>query len=242
MKKIARKYGFWLFLSVLVIAMATSIFLAPGRANWGLVTLVLVMVILAAFYSRWEKGGASAREVALTAALGAVAAAGRVIFAALPQVQPTTFLVVAAGSVFGGRTGFLTGATAALVSNFFLGQGPWTPWQMFCWGLAGYSAALAAPVLERGGRPAVLAFLVGWGYLFGWIMNLWYWAAFVSPLSWETFLLVYAASFGLDTCHAAGNAAFYLLGGSSVEKIFQRFAGRLSFEYLEYLPAKDIDS
>jgi hypothetical protein len=66
---------------------------------------------------------------------------GRIPFAALPGVQPTSFLVMVSGLVFGPQAGFMIGAMAALASNFFLGQGPWTPWQMLGWGLMGMSAA-----------------------------------------------------------------------------------------------------
>jgi len=220
------------------------ILLPPGRINWGLVSLVLVAAVLTASCCQLERGIANARTLALIATMGAVAAAGRFIFAPLPNIQPATFLVVAVGRIFGGSIGFLTGVTAGLVSNFFLGQGPWTPWQMFCWGMAGYSAALLTPLLERGGRAAILAFLGLWGYLFGWVMNLWYWLAFVSPLSWQSFLLTYAASFWLDSCHAAGNIAFYLLCGSATEKILKRFRRRFLIEYLAGggNPANDIES
>ena len=79
----------------------------------------------------------------LVATLAAVAAAGRVLFAAVPGVQPVTVIVVAAGAALGARAGFATGALAALASNFFLGQGPWTPWQMLGWGACGLAGARA---------------------------------------------------------------------------------------------------
>ena len=71
------------------------------------------------------------------ATLAAVAAAGRVLFVAVPGVQPVTVITIAAGAALGARAGFATGAVAALASNFFLGQGPWTPWQMLAWGACG---------------------------------------------------------------------------------------------------------
>ena len=76
------------------------------------------------------------------ATLGGVAAAGRVLFAAVPGVQPVTVIAVASGSALGLRAGIGVGATAALASNFFLGQGAWTPWQMLAWGACGAAGAL----------------------------------------------------------------------------------------------------
>lgn len=75
-----------------------------------------------------------AREIVMIAVLATIAAVSRVPFAPLPSVQPTSFVVIVAALVLGPEAGFMIGSTAALVSNFFLGQGPWTPWQMFCWG------------------------------------------------------------------------------------------------------------
>ena len=55
-----------------------------------------------------------------------------------------TVIVAAAGVALGPRRGFAVGALAALASNFFLGQGPHTPWQMLAWGGCGLVAGLAA--------------------------------------------------------------------------------------------------
>ena len=72
--------------------------------------------------------------LALVATLAALAALGRIAFAPIPNVKPTTDIVLLAGYVLGGAPGFAVGAVAALASNLFFGQGPWTPWQMAAWG------------------------------------------------------------------------------------------------------------
>ena len=61
------------------------------------------------------------------ATLAAFAALGRIAFAAIPNVKPTTDIVLVSGYALGAGPGFVVGALAALVSNFFFGQGPWTP-------------------------------------------------------------------------------------------------------------------
>ena len=99
-------------------------------------TTMVLLVILAVFIS-FEEGRATAHDVAIIAVLSAASIALRVAFAALPQVQPSTFIIIAAGVVYGPRAGFMVGALTALVSNFFLGHGLWTPFQMFAWGAAG---------------------------------------------------------------------------------------------------------
>lgn len=200
--------------------------------GWGLLSAEIMVAALAFFYWRFEQGKATSREIALIAVLGAVAAVGRIPFAMLPNIQPVTFMVIVSGFVFGPQAGFMVGSTAALVSNFFLGQGPWTPWQMFAWGLAGISAGLIKMVCPGIGTRGMSIFSFIWGYLFGWIMNVWFWTAFVYPLSWQSFAATYAASFWFDTFHAVGNAAFYLLFGASFTRILQRFRRKLEIRIL----------
>ena len=94
----------------------------------------------------------SARDLTLVATLGGLAAAGRVLFAPIPSVQPVTVIVAAAGVALGPRRGFAVGALAALASNFFLGQGPHTPWQMLAWGGCGLLAGLCGRCSGAGSR------------------------------------------------------------------------------------------
>ena len=63
-------------------------------------------------------------------------------FFMVPQFKPVTAVVIITGIGLGAEAGFLTGAVAGFVSNFFFGQGPWTPWQMFAFGIIGFLAGL----------------------------------------------------------------------------------------------------
>jgi len=229
------KFPVFLFAAAGLLAVSVG---AGNSQNWGLLSAGIVLLAIIFLYRGFEKSRVSTREIAVIAVLGAVAAAGRLPFAALPNIQPVTFLVIISGYVFGARAGFMIGSTAALVSNIFLGQGPWTPWQMFNWGLAGSSAAFFKNICPGGGRWGMVIFQFAWGYLFGWIMDLWFWTAFVSPLTWQSFLVTYAASFWIDTCHAVGNALFYLLFGAGVIKILKRTKSKLG---ISYLPAHDLE-
>src|SRR5919197_1279862 len=126
-----------------------AVWAAVDRGNGGL-SLLLIAVALLALAAAWlESGPDSAKEIALIATLGGAAAAGRVLFAAIPGVQPITVIVAVAGVALGARVGFAVGGVAALASNFLLGQGVWTPWQMLAWGGCGVAAAACAPLLRR---------------------------------------------------------------------------------------------
>lgn len=199
--------------------------LAPGA-----MAAAVAVGVLFLFFWTFEVSRTGSREVAVIAALAAVAAVLRLPFAGIPGLQPTTMLVAVTGLAFGWRAGCAVGATAALVSNFFLGQGPWTPWQMLAWGLVGATAAVLGKARKAGwGRLWVAGFLFVWGYLYGAVMNLWFWLTFVSPLSPSSFAAVEAASFWFDTLHAAGNVLFYLLAGPDLVRVLHRFRNRMTF-------------
>jgi energy-coupling factor transport system substrate-specific component len=111
----------------------------PGSnpLDWRIVVTVMVALVILAFFFEFESAAIGSKEIALVAMLGTISAAARVPFAAIPNVQPCTFIIICSGYVFGPVAGFMVGAVTALVSNLFLGQGPWTPYQMIAWGLAG---------------------------------------------------------------------------------------------------------
>ncbi len=129
----------------------------------------------------FESGPGSTRELAVVATLGSAAAAGRVLFSALPGVQPVTVVAVVAGVALGLRAGVATGAIAAFVSNLFLGQGIWTPQQMLGWAACGAVGALLAPLLKRRIPLAVVCFVLG--LLFSASMDVWLWYGFF-PHTW----------------------------------------------------------
>lgn len=200
--------------------------------GWSLNSLLLAVLLLAVLFVRFEEGEYGSREVAVVGAMAAAGAAGRVLFAAIPGLQPATFIAMAAGHVFGAEMGFMTGALIALLSNLFLGQGPWTPWQMLAWGGAGAVGALTARL--RGGRSrvhALTAACTAWGYIFGWFMNLWFWVSFVYPLTLRTYLAACAASLWFDTFHAAGNLLFAAVLAAPVVTMLERFRARFSVAF-----------
>ncbi|MGO0732090.1 ECF transporter S component [Bacillus shihchuchen] len=136
-------------------------------------SLFLLVVIMLPFYIRFERKAFVSREIVLVAVLAAIAAVSRVPFSILPSVQPTSFVIIVSAIVFGSETGFMIGATAAIVSNIFLGQGPWTPWQMFSWGMIGFIAGLLRNTFLMKKLWGRLLYGLFVGFLFGWIMNFW---------------------------------------------------------------------
>ena len=102
--------------------------------SWEIASLLMLAAALAAGFLWYERSHPGSRMLALVATLAGLAAIGRIAFAPLPNVKPTTDIVLIAGFALGGAPGFVVGAVAALASNLVFGQGPWTPWQMAAWG------------------------------------------------------------------------------------------------------------
>jgi energy-coupling factor transport system substrate-specific component len=187
------------------------------------ISFALMMLSMIPFYIKFEKKELNAEEMVLIAMISALAAVGRVPFAALPSIQPTSFIIIMAAMTFGNEVGFLAGNTAALVSNLFLGQGPWTPWQMFCWGMMGFTAGLLKDTHFMKSKPVLCLFGFVWGFLFGWIMNLWFLFLFqMKDITWKVLLGSCIASFKFDLNHAVCNIIFILLFSDRFTKILNR--------------------
>src|SRR6266566_1224352 len=209
-------------------AFAAAAWAGLDRNDAGLALLLVAAALLALGIAWLESGPDSAKEIALVATLGGAAAAGRVLFAAIPGVQPVTVIVVCTGAALGLRAGIATGAVAALVSNFFLGQGVWTPWQMLAWAACGAVGAAAAPLLRRRVALAALCFVLGLG--FSSFMDVWNWVAFYDQHTWATFVAVQARGFPFDLAHAIGNVVIALAAGPELLRLLERYGRRLRTE------------
>ena len=144
--------------------------------SWPIASFVVVGVVLGIGWLAYERKRPSARMAAVVAVMAALTALGRDAFVALPDVKPITAMTFVVGYALGPLPGFTVGALGMLVSNFMLGQGPYTPWQMAAWGMVGLAgAALGALTRGRVGRLS-LALACALAALFaGEIMDLYTW-------------------------------------------------------------------
>lgn len=127
-----------------------------GRMYYLISTMVVVEVMLP-FFLRFEARRPQPRELVVIAVMAALAAVSRAAFAFSPYLKPITGIIMITGIAFGAEAGFLTGAIGAFASNFFFGQGPWTPWQMFAYGFGGFFAGLIFSRHRNWAKPWVLA-------------------------------------------------------------------------------------
>ncbi len=218
-----------LFSFLIPVFLPDSVFDPSSSAfSWGLFVSTVMFLGVAAFLLEFERSNVGSKEIGFIAVLGAVSAALRVPFAVVPGMQPSTFLIICSGYVFGPVAGFMVGALTALLSNIFLGMGPWTLYQVFAWGFIGFVSGFVN--LNRRWKLVLTGFFGG--YLFGGIMNLWFWSAFIYPLNLNTFLAVNVNSFWFDSLHAVGNGVFLWVFGPKTIKIFKRYRNRFHIEQI----------
>jgi energy-coupling factor transport system substrate-specific component len=203
----------------IALGLSGLLWAALDPANGGLATLLAAFALVAGGFAWLEQGGDSARDLTLVATLAGLAAAGRILFAPVPGVQPVTMIVAAAGVALGPRRGFAVGALAAIASNMFLGQGPHTPWQMLAWGGCGLLAGVLRVVLRR--RWPFAIFCAALGMAFGTLMDLWLWYAFY-PHTWAALVAVLGAGFAFNVAHALGNFVLALVAGPELRRVLDR--------------------
>jgi energy-coupling factor transport system substrate-specific component len=201
--------------------------------SWQLAGTLLVVAALACGLGWYERSRPSSKLVALVAALAAVAVAGRVVFAPIPNVQATTDVVLLSGYCLGAAPGFAIGAVAALASNVFLGQGPWTPWQMLGWGTLGAGGAVLAALCGRRLGRSSLALACGLsGLAFGAWMDLFTLTTFAAEGSARGYVVIAGASLPFNVAHALGNVLLCLVFGPGFVRMLARFRRRLEVRWL----------
>lgn len=151
---------------VLGSALTVGLCAWAGGRSYVLGSIVVVTLSLVPFVAAFESRKPRARDLVTVAVMAALAVVSRMAFAWAPGLKPTLGIVMLAGVALGPASGFFVGAVTALASNFLFGQGPWTPWQMLSFGLAGFLFGLfarhgAVPRSRWSAKARVLASALG---------------------------------------------------------------------------------
>ena len=201
--------------------------------TWQAGSVALLALALAGGFAWYERRRPPAKVLALVAALAALAVVGRLAFAAIPNVKPTTDIVLFAGYALGAVPGFAVGAITAIVSNLFLGQGPWTVWQMAGWGGVGVAGALTARAMHNRDDPPRLALALvcgAAGLAFGAWMDVYQWTL-AARQDMGTYVAVSGTSLPYNAAHAIGNVVFCLLIGPAFIRALTRYRKRFEVRW-----------
>ena len=182
--------------------------------SWMYGSILMMIIILGAFYAGFEKGRPHARTIVLIAVMVTLAVAGRVAFFWIPQFKPIIAVVVIGGVAMGAQSGFVIGSMSALVSNFIFGQGPWTVFQMVAWGLIGMLAGLifcGRDMESRLEMTGLLIFAAGSCFVIhGGITDMWTAFSISDHPTLGTLLTVYGTGLIADAVLAAATVIFLL--------------------------------
>lgn len=211
--------------TLLIFLLVIPVTLVLGSRMTGrwyyLTSTLIIMELLIPFFLTFEGRKPQARELVVIAVMCALAVAARVAIP-IPNFKAIYAIIMIAGIAFGPESGFLVGAVAALASNFFLSQGPYTPWQMMGYGAGG----MLAGFLFRKGRlprkPLIMGIVgfLGVLLLVGPLLDTC--TVFLAPISMnlKSILAIYISGFTVNISQGLSTfAVLFLLGNPLLEKL-----------------------
>lgn len=221
--RVSRRTWFALGLMLLVVPLLLylSVSVFHGR-KYLVCSLIVIMAAMFPFFLMFEGRKPQAREIMVIAVLAALGVAGRAAFFMVPSFKPVAAIVILSGVSFGGEAGFLVGCLIMMLSNMFMGQGPWTPWQMFAFGMIGF---LAGILYQKGILKARRRDLCIYGFLsvfliYGGIMNPASALMAYGRVTWGSLLAFYISGAPVDLVHAASTVIFlWFLSRPLLEKL-----------------------
>lgn len=187
--------------------------------------LIAVLSFIPVFYS-FEKRENSSKELSVLAVMIALSVVGRFVFSFLPGFKPVTAITVITAIYLGSEAGFLIGSISAVISNFYFGQGPWTPFQMLAWGIIGFVAGIISKPLKKS-KLILIAYGVFSGVMFSLTMDIWtvLWADGTFNIS--RYIASQTAALPLTVEYAISNVIFLILLtkpiGQKLERIKNKY-------------------
>ena len=186
------------------------------------ISLLVILETMVPFIMIYEGSKPQARELVVISVLCAIGVAGRAAFFMLPQFKPVVAIVIISAVAFGAETGFLVGAVIGFVSNFFFGQGPWTPWQMFAFGIIGFLAGVLfrKGVLLRTRLSLCIFGGISTFFIYGGIMDPASVLIFQANPKAEMFLTAYLSGLPFNMIHAIATVFFiWVAAPAMLEKL-----------------------
>ena len=189
--------------------------------QYAYITLCVAVLSCLPFFLHVERSANDVKRLILIAVMVALSVAGRMLFAPLQHFKPVTALVIITAMYFGSEAGFLTGALSAVLSNFYFGQGPWTPFQMFSWGMIGFFSGLLAPLLRRSRIALCIWGGIG-GVLYSFLMDIWtvLWADGYFNL--PRYFAAIASAVPVTAVYVVSNILFLLVLAKPIGKLLAR--------------------
>ena len=210
-------------LAVFLLLIPLTLFLGKqlsGRSYYITGTMIIAELMIP-FFMVFEGRKPQARELVIIAVMCALAIAGRVVIP-LPHFKAIFAVIILTGIAFGPEAGFMVGAISAFVSNFFYGQGPFTPWQMFAYGAGGM---LAGFLFRRNWLPRKNWVMAVFGFCtvllwMGPLLDSSHLFLMMPKITWAAIVTVLVSGFYVNVSQAICTALIlFLLGNAILEKL-----------------------
>lgn len=227
-----KRYGNPVIYVLIFCIMPLFIFLGSrifSDRQYMIVSSACAVTACAVFFLSFERHGADIHKTVLTAAMTALSVAGRVMFAYVPSFKPVTAVVMICGINLGAEAGFVCGALSGFLSNFIFMQGPWTPFQMFIWGIIGFlSGVLSKPLKDS--RAVLVLFGAAAGVLYSAFMDIWTAMWWDGTFSMERYTAALVTALPVTAVYAASNVVFLLLLARPLGKKIDRVKKKYGIE------------
>ncbi len=187
-----------------------------------IISLGVALMTLFVFFSGYEKKKTGTRRMVIASVMIALCVFGRFI----PLFKPITAVTIITGMYLGSETGFLVGAMSAIISNIFMGQGPWTAFQMLAWGLIGFIAGLLSDPLRKS-RVLLLTYGVVSGIAYSFIMDIWTTLWYSGEFDTAVYLSALVTAIPYTVSYAVSNFIFLMF----LAKPFGEKLERLHIKY-----------
>ena len=193
-----------------------------GDRKYYFISIMIMILACVPFVLSFERRKPQPREILTIAVMSAISVAGRCLFVVTPGFKPVAAITAITGFSLGAEAGFLTGATSALVSNMFFGQGPWTPFQMFTWGMIGFIAGLLGKTGVMHKKIPLISFGIFAGVFFSFGMDIWGSISMYGVFSWEAYVLALSSAVPFTIVYAISNVIFLLLLTKPISEKLER--------------------
>lgn len=230
-KKMVNK-AFWISLVVMLVCIPATVAVSYllGDRKLYIASVIIMIFAMVPFFASFEGSRPDARYLAILAVLTAIAVISRVAFIWLPSFKPMAGIIIMIAMAFGPQAGFMSGALSMIVSNIIFGQGPWTPWQMFCYGMIGFIAGLLANARILSEKHVIRTSVISFALitvLSSAVLDTSSLFLMISTITWESAVSVYTAGIFMNIMNATASSLCIFL----LLKPFMTILNRMKIKY-----------
>ncbi|MDO5564200.1 MAG: ECF transporter S component [Eubacteriales bacterium] len=187
------------------------------QINYTFVSICIVVIGLFCFYANIERKIIKTRRMIVVAVMTALCIVGRFV----PFFKPIIAFTILTGIYVGSDAAFLVGSLSAFISNFYFGQGPWTPFQMMAFGLIGVFSSFISKYIKHN-KFLLLSYGFISGIFFSFIMDIWTVLWYNNGLNLELYLAALITAIPYTLSYGISNVIFLSLCGKSFGEKLER--------------------